>query len=347
MELADVSLALTTEETERLRAACLAAAGALDAATLDGAPVRTAARRVARALPERVVDTLSTFRAAGNPLGTLVLQGVPVDHPLPPTPAGGDLPHWPAVPVATLAQLAICGCLGEAIGYADEKHGQLVQDVVPVAGAEWRQENSGTVYLELHTENGFHPYKPDHVTLLCLRPDDARTGRTLTGAVARVLPHLSTGCVERLRRPEYRIRHSSSFAGMGSAGWSPPLAVLSGPLDDPELVADFHAMRSLTAAARQAFEELRVALEGCLVGTVLDSGTMLVVDNRAAVHGRTAFTARYDGTDRWLRRCFTVTDLRRSRGARPAGSHVCLPLPALRDGLDGSFPHAGVEAVPA
>jgi len=42
---------------------------------------------------------------------------------------------------------------------------------------------------------------------------------------------------------------------------------------------------------------------------VLDDGDLLVIDNDRAVHGRTAFTPRYDGTDRWLRRALVVTSL--------------------------------------
>jgi L-asparagine oxygenase len=40
------------------------------------------------------------------------------------------------------------------------------------------------------------------------------------------------------------------------------------------------------------------------------------------VHGRTAFTPRYDGRDRWLQRIFSLRDLRRSRDFRPDDGHV-------------------------
>jgi L-asparagine oxygenase len=292
--------------------------------------VLTATELAGHALPADLVRELISFRRTGNPLGTLVIRNLPIEADLPPTPADGYVPDWQALPVATVVQLAVCSHLGDVIGYADEKRGHLIQEVVPISGARDRQENSGTVLLELHTEDGFHPFKPDVLTLLCLRPDHERRGRTLTGAVARILPRLSAGCVDALRRPLYRIRHSSSFAGTGSAGHSPPVAVLTGPPEDPDVTADFHAMEPLTPGARRALAELRTVLRGALVGTVLEPGTMLVVDNRVAVHGRTGFTARHDGTDRWLRRCFTVADLRRSRAGRPGGSRVCAPLPAIR-----------------
>jgi L-asparagine oxygenase len=40
------------------------------------------------------------------------------------------------------------------------------------------------------------------------------------------------------------------------------------------------------------------------------------------VHGRVAFTPRYDGYDRWLHRVFVHLDHRRSRPARPANGAV-------------------------
>ncbi len=336
--LADVTVGLTGDEAEDVRRLCQRTATALCERTLDSERVISAVTLAACALPARLIEALTAFRRIGNAYGTLVVENLPVDADLPPTPAGGSLPDWRAAPVATIVQLAASSHLGDVIGFADEKHGQLVQDVVPVAGAEHRQENSGSAFLELHTEDGFHPFKPDFLTLLCLRPDQAGAAYTITGAVARVLPRLSRACIETLCQPLFRIRHSSSFARTGSAGYSEPVAVLSGTAADPELVADFHAMEPLTRGARWALEELETVIRGVLVGTVLRAGRLLVIDNRAAVHGRTAFSARFDGTDRWLRRCFTVADLRPSRGFRAAGSRVCAPLGVIRELLGQPLP---------
>lgn len=324
--LSDVTLVLTEDESRQIHDVGAGTAAQVAGHDLDSEQVLTAAELAGHSLPARLVRALVAFRRTGNEFGTLVVVNLPVDHEVPSTPADGKLTGWHGVPVATMVQLAVSSHLGDVIAYADEKAGSLIQDVVPVAGSEDRQENSGTACLELHTEDGFHPFKPDFLTLLCLRPDHERRGRTLTGAVSRVLRRLSAGCIETLRQPVFRIRYSSSFSQMGTSGVSPPLAVLDGSPDDPDVVADFHAMEPMTDGARRAFDELRKVLEPALVGTVMDRGTLLVVDNRTAVHGRTAFTARHDGTDRWLRRCFTVADLRRSRTCRAAGSRVCAPL---------------------
>ncbi|MET8139918.1 TauD/TfdA family dioxygenase [Sphaerisporangium sp. NPDC005288] len=281
------------------------------------------------ALPARLLRALVDFRLEGNQYGAILVRGLPIDPDIGPTPLNGNTVDWADVPIASVAQLMVSSRLGDVIAFADEKEGRLLQDVVPVPGAENRQENSGTKFMELHTEDGFHPFKPDFVTLLCLRTDDERRGRTVVGSARRVLPRLSAACVQTLREPVFRIRFASSFATGGRVRYSAPLAALSGPEQDPDLVADCHAMEGLTPAADRALAELSRELPEVVVGGVLEPGDLLVIDNRVAVHGRDGFTARFDGRDRWLRRCFTVVDLRRSRGSRQAGSRICAPLSVM------------------
>jgi alpha-ketoglutarate-dependent taurine dioxygenase len=78
------------------------------------------------------------------------------------------------------------------------------------------------------------------------------------------------------------------------------------PLDDEE--------------AQAALNSLIRALDARLCEIVLQPGEYLFVDNYRTVHGRKSFTAKYDGTDRWLKRVNVTRDLRKSRGARLNGS---------------------------
>lgn len=329
--LDDVALTLTDSERDSIRVEFERFAHARADLPLDSERLLADAEIIAGVLPERLVRALRGFRRHGNDAGALLIRNVPVDRELPATPQDGYLGHWAEIPVATCAQLAVAAQVGEVIAYADEKDGNLIQDVVPIKGAEERQENSGTVYLELHTENGFHPHKPDYITLLCLRPDHDGTSHTVVGGIAEVLPKLSGRCVSVLRRREFRLRASSSF---GADLETPPVAVLTGPEDSPEFLADFHTMEPLTDDAAVALNELKRALLVSLRGAKLTTGDLLVIDNRTAVHGRTPFAARYNETDRWLRRCFAASDLRLSRAARTPGSRVIDPLTVI--GLTGT-----------
>ena len=70
-------------------------------------------------------------------------------------------------------------------------------------------------------------------------------------------------------------------------------------------------MRAVTPGAQKSLDLLRVLLEspGVVESVILESGDLLVVDNRKSVHGRTPFKARYDGFDRWLQRLYVKVDV--------------------------------------
>ena len=55
-------------------------------------------------------------------------------------------------------------------------------------------------------------------------------------------------------------------------------------------------------------------LEARQYDVVVESGALLVVDNYLAVHGRRPFNARYDGTDRWLKKLTVSRNLRIHNG---------------------------------
>jgi alpha-ketoglutarate-dependent taurine dioxygenase len=68
-------------------------------------------------------------------------------------------------------------------------------------------------------------------------------------------------------------------------------------------------MVGLDADATAALDRLRAAVDEVQLKVFLEAGDLLVVDNQVAVHGRSPFTPRFDGTDRWLQRTFVVSDL--------------------------------------
>jgi enduracididine beta-hydroxylase len=64
------------------------------------------------------------------------------------------------------------------------------------------------------------------------------------------------------------------------------------------------------------FEEVTRRFDEVIGDCVLEAGDFCFIDNYQAVHGRKPFEARFDGTDRWMKRINVVRDLRRSRDAR-------------------------------
>lgn len=278
-----------------------------------------AARRCAGDLPGGLAHRLSDFRRASGDAGAMLLHNLPVaPGEMPETPmVAGSVQRVATVPAGVLMMIATA--LGDPVAYHAEKSGALVQNVVPVPGRENTQANTGSVQLELHTENAFHPYRPDFVVLLCLRADHDRVAGLCTVSIRRVLSGMDPAAREALSAPEFVTAPPPSFCvGVPDE----PHAVLAGAPDDPDLRIDFHATAPLTARARTALDGLRAMLAQAAVTLRLRPGDLAIVDNRVAVHGRTSFRPRYDGTDRWLQRTFVVTDIRRSRALRPGDGYV-------------------------
>jgi L-asparagine oxygenase len=122
-----------------------------------------------------------------------------------------------------------------------------------------------------------------------------------------------------LAQPRYRTTPPPSFH-RGRA--TDPHPVFSGALDDPDVRLDRNATRALDPDAGRVLQRLYRAMEQCMTQLVLQPGEMAVLDNRVVLHGRTRFTPRYDGTDRWLHRVYVHLDNRRTRGLRSGNGAV-------------------------
>jgi L-asparagine oxygenase len=321
---------ITLSDNERWSVEALVAqCPPVDVAALDDDDRLTRVALTARGLPDRIAWRLLDFKKNSNEYGTLVFRGLPRDPVLPPTPNDGRTLRTKPSNVSEYSLLFWMLQLGEPIAYADEKEGALIQNICPVPGRESRQENSGSEFLEFHTENGFHPYRPDFIGLLCLRPDHDGVAETLTASAVRAASRLSGKSLDLLFSPLYRIQASSSFGGSELVTQSGVMPVLSGDPEEPEMCVDYHAMEAVVPDAADALQELKAALKGVIIGWRLTPGDLLIVDNQAAVHARTGFRPRYDGEDRWLQRMFVRQDLRQTRPGRPRRSHVCAPLSVI------------------
>ncbi|HSL58211.1 MAG TPA: TauD/TfdA family dioxygenase [Acidimicrobiales bacterium] len=264
------------------------------------------AARQADVLPAPVHEALLGFADAPGPGAALLVRGLPV----------GDLPATPAHPtdptgkdhVSELVVLAAARRLGQPVGYRPEHGGAIVQTLVPTrADATAQTSTSSAVDLAWHTETAFHRHKPRHLLLLCLRGDPAAA--TLLATVTDVLARLSPEVVDVLRQPRFRTRVDASFSPADPHARTAPAPVIGGRADDPTLWFDEDLMEGDDPLAEVALTELGRAVHDAQQRVVLDTGDLLVVDNDRAVHGRSPFRARFDGTDRWLQRAFVVPDL--------------------------------------
>jgi hypothetical protein len=96
-----------------------------------------------------------------------------------------------------------------------------------------------------------------------------------------------------------------------------PVSILYGSKNAPYLRYDpYYTLPPTQKRHRQALARLEEELERHVQHVRLSAGQLLLIDNARAVHGRAPFTARYDGTDRWLKRGCLTLDLGKSRAQR-------------------------------
>jgi L-asparagine oxygenase len=234
------------------------------------------------------------------------LHGLPIgDVPATPLVAGLTDKHDRASE-ATL--LGVAQMLGEPVGYAQEHGGDIVQDLFPLASSVGRQlSTSSGVELAFHTETAFHPHRPHFLLLLCLRGDaNAATTLCSVDAIVRELDEQTRAV---LQQPRFRCGVDESFGG-GSAWVAPAHAVVSLTTNGTyTLLFDGELTFGIDREADAAIAHVNEAIARARTSVTLAAGDLLVVDNHRAVHGRSPFTARFDGTDRWLQRTFVVDDL--------------------------------------
>jgi len=316
----DVMTVTLTEEDRKTVRQLTSALTADRYALIDSPAWIDRARALSCRLPLAVRSTLRRFRRDPGAEAVVVVRNLPIDQrTLPPTPnSPGSVERHPTTPSAALFLTTVH--IGDVTAFRPEKGGALVQNVVPVPGQEDFQGNAGSVALKMHVENAFHVHRPDYVALLCLRNDHDDIAGLRTSSIRRALPLVSDKARAVLHQNRFVTNAPPSFGSSIRA--AEPQAVLQGDPEDPDVVVDFHATDPLDVEAAAALNELGNAFDEVTRTFILQPGDLAIVDNRLAMHGRTAFRPRYDGRDRWLQRTFVHLDPRRTRPLRSGDGNV-------------------------
>ncbi len=285
-------------------------------ASIDDAAFVRSCGRAGRLLPAEAYDALVELADRPDQSGALLLRGLDVGA-LPPTPSSPTSVTGKDLRSETIL-LTVARVLGQPVGYLPEHGGDLVQQIVPTRSASDRQvSTSSKVELMFHTEAAFHPHMPRYLLLLCLRGDPS--AHTTLASVGEVLPHLPADVVRTLFEPRFRTAVDESYLHGRRNVLGPCIPVLRGGADptDPgsvgpgqvSMVFDADLMVGTDPEADDALREMSRAVATHHTAVALEAGDRLVVDNTVAVHGRSPFTPRFDGTDRWLQRTFVLSDL--------------------------------------
>lgn len=325
---------LQHEEVEAIRELLDELAARYD--STESAEFQDAAPLAAQELPLRLRRAFAEFKLR-EPASVMIVSGWPVDQEaIGPTP-----PHWNRRQGVSRALreemlLVLYGeLLGEAIAWSTQQNGYLVHDILPIEGHQHEQLGSGSEEpLTWHTEDAFHPCRGDYLGMLCLRNPD-RVPTTVFFGEHLDLPEDQ---VRVLMQPRFRIRPDESHLPKNRSGdqdLDPVLArayarieqmntrpekipVLSGDPARPYLRLDPYFMDRLDEdpEAQAALDAMTAQIDEKIGDLVLEAGDFCFIDNFRAVHGRKPFKARFDGTDRWMKRINVTRDLRKSREMR-------------------------------
>lgn len=188
---------------------------------------------------------------------------------------------------------------GRPYGFKYEQNGATVQNLFPIQRNELEQiSSSSKATLEMHTETAFHRMRPHTVCLLCVREDP--NAHTTYAPLSAILPLLSAETIRTLHGPYFVTVLDRSFLEEGS----PNPNIVTPILYDQgsRMTYDRALMRGVTVKAQIALDQLSAAVDKVTRTITLRQGEVLILRNERVVHGRTPFTPRYDGTDRWLKR---------------------------------------------
>lgn len=262
------------------------------------------ARDIAFQIPERIVHHFLKIYENGY----ILFRGIPIDYL-------GETPENNMENIGEKTQIAkiqgiFLQTLGEMISYEAEGNGHLFQDVVPVKNMADLQTSIGSRReLEIHTEQAFSDLRPDFLSLACIRGDPEALTYILP--VSQIINNFSDSDLPILYKPLWKTGVDLSFKLLGQeflkGDIRGPLAILHGSKENAHLLFDQDLMTGITEEAHLKIEEIVDIYYKHRIAYCLQPGEILILDNRKVVHGRSPFSPKYDGKDRFLIRAFGFT----------------------------------------
>ena len=277
------------------------------------------AKGLSEYLPTHIKETLSYFSEFGSDTGFLLIKNISLDDTeIPENPNENSFKIGEQT-ILSKIQAILISYIGEMIAYEAEGHGRLFQDIVPIHSMATNQTSLGSrIELENHTEQCFSNLRPDVLCLACLRGDE--NAFTYIMPVKTVIKHLTDEEIKYLREPNWITGVDLSFKMNGNefidGDVRGPFPIISGSVEDPHFLFDEDLMNGIDEKSQRMVGKIIEIYKANREIHNLKPGEIVLIDNRRAVHGRSAFLPKYNGTDRFLIRCFATFDYEKSEYAR-------------------------------
>lgn len=258
---------------------------------------------------------LINFKKGKNNSGALLVRGALLDENLPPTiDCIDELVDGKKTYYSEFYLIMISRFLGEPFSYQQERNGTIIHNMRPKRGSEKDiSSESSEILLDLHNENIYHPVFPDYLLFGGLRKDPKGKAKTIVVSVDDIYRDICPEDIAILRSKRFRTSVDFNFGNTeAERGSGVLIQVLFGSHESPFIAYDDEYIVGIDAVSNAALDRLRTLLHDKLYGFELEQGEILILDNLRTVHGRTAFKATYDGTDRWMQRVLVTRDIRKA-----------------------------------
>ena len=270
------------------------------------------AKKLSLQLPSRIKGELEKFKKNGHEYGVLLIRNLPNDSFVI-TPQDNKT-HVGETTILAIVQALFNEYMGHMVSYEAEGYGYLFQDMVPNKELSETQTSLGSnVELELHTEQAFSDYRPDYLSLACIKGD--KNASTFFLHVNKITEQMNDEEIDYLEKENWKIGVDMSFALNGcDFAARGPLSILKYNGQHYDLVFDQDLLMADTKMAGYMIDEIVKIYYNCRNRYVLQPGEILMLDNHKVVHGRSIFQPRFDGNDRFIVRSFIMNDLKKIHG---------------------------------
>ncbi|MEZ9291287.1 TauD/TfdA family dioxygenase [Vibrio lentus] len=271
-------------------------------------------------LPESLLEAAFNYEQSFHPPAAIVFKNLPTDSELPLTPFCPNSVEGKNTSVSENLLCVLAMLFGEPYAISTESL-NLVNNLIPKKTDLNKFTGLGSRRtLDYHIENSAMRYifkdscTPKGLLIGGLR-NEINTPPFTQVSDARV-------ALKRLTDEQVKVLQSKAFIIRVPKRWrevlpekhiqTNPVPMVEGSIERPIVNAAFYddMVDPITSEASQAFEAFREAIKDVGLNFVVEEGTAIFINNRVALHSRTAFEPHFDENDRpsrWLQRVF-VTD---------------------------------------
>src|SRR6185369_11079349 len=123
-------------------------------------------------LPPSIISLIRNFKCRNDISPVLLIRNLPTDDNLTETPSSGECAAKKTSFISESCLTGFSQLLGDVYGYVDEKEKELIHNICPVHSKEKAQSNESSLsLLHFHIEDAYFDFRPDYLSLFCLRAD--------------------------------------------------------------------------------------------------------------------------------------------------------------------------------